>query len=287
MLSLIENMTILIERMESFGIVRQIALGASAHTLGVDHHRNPKRTNPEKTWRRYAGALVLEGGGVYRDWRGRTHDTAPGCLVHHLPGRWHDIIRTPGGWQECVLSADSATCQRWIGLGVIDEARPVQALVDPRQAIAAFLRLRRLLSADDAASWRQALVEAELLLLGCWEGSAERRGRGDGVVALDAVAARLAADHAARLGLEDLATACGLGYVVFRRRFKERYGCSPGAWRNRHRLAQAALALAHGRIALADLAAELGYADQFVFSRRFKQHHGCSPSEHRRRHLTE
>jgi AraC-like DNA-binding protein len=273
--------------METFDIIRQVPVGAAAHTLGVAHHRNPKRTNPEKTWQRYAGALVLEGDGVYHDWRGRSHAIAPGCLVHHLPGRWHDIQRGAGGWMECVLSADSATCRRWIGLGVIDEERPVQPLGDPRPAVEGFLQLRRLLRAENAASWRQALVETEQLLLSCWERGSDQRARGDGALALDTAAARLAADHAGRLGLEATAAACGLGYVVFRRRFKERFGCSPGAWRNRHRLEHAALVLAHRRVALADLAAELGYADQFVFSRRFKDHHGRSPSEHRRRHFSE
>ncbi len=287
MLALIRNMTILINSMENFGIVRQITLGAAVHTLDVAHHHNPRRTNPEKTWRRYAGALVLDGEGTYRDWHGRIHAIEPGCLVHHLPGRWHDIARAPRGWQECVLSADSASCQRWIGLGVIDEEQPVQPLGDPRQAIAAFLRLRRLLGAEDAASWRQALVEAELLLLACWERSRDARRRDDGVLTLDAAAARLAADHGSRLELEALAEACGLGYVVFRRRFKQRFGASPGAWRNRHRLEQAALVLTHRRVGLAELATDLGYADQFVLSRRFKQHHGCTPSAYRLRHFTQ
>lgn len=273
--------------MEPFGVVRRIALGQAAHSLAVVHHRIARRTNPEKTWQRYAGCLVLEGEGTYRDWRGRTHAVVPGCLVHHLPGRWHDITRTAGGWMECALSADAASCRRWIALGIIDEDRPVEVLGDPRRVLPAFLRLRRLLGVEDPASWRQALIEAELYLLACWERARDRRARGDGVLALETAAARLAADHAGRLGLEALAGECGLGYVVFRRRFKERFGCSPGAWRNRHRLEHAALALAHRRVPLAELATELGYADQFVLSRRFKQHHGRSPSEHRRRSLSE
>src|SRR5690606_2280549 len=76
--------------------------------------------------------------------------------------------------------------------------------------------------------------------------------------------------------LARLAHAEQLTPVQLVRRFSAAYGMPPFAWLNMQRLARARRAIARGA-RLADLAAELGFADQAHFTRRFKAAFSVTP----------
>jgi len=63
---------------------------------------------------------------------------------------------------------------------------------------------------------------------------------------------------------------------------REAFGITPKTWLLRLRMDRARDLLLEGDQHLADIAAELGFYDQFHFSRVFKQMHGMPPSRYRR-----
>lgn len=79
------------------------------------------------------------------------------------------------------------------------------------------------------------------------------------------------------LRLADLAAAAGVHPVSLSRAFRRHYGLSPGALQRRALLNVAARRLREGQ-PIADVAAQLGFADQSHFTRLFRAEYGCTPA---------
>lgn len=82
--------------------------------------------------------------------------------------------------------------------------------------------------------------------------------------------------YADGFGLYDLAALTGLSVFHFTRRFKQTVGLSPLAYRNGRRVAEARVRLLDG-VPIAQLALDLGYADQSHLTRQFQRIVGVSP----------
>jgi AraC-like DNA-binding protein len=81
------------------------------------------------------------------------------------------------------------------------------------------------------------------------------------------------------LALAELAAASGLDGFALIRKFKQAYGQTPHAYQIDLRLNRAKQLLKQGA-ALADVAHQLGFADQAHFQRQFKQRHATTPKNY-------
>lgn len=81
-----------------------------------------------------------------------------------------------------------------------------------------------------------------------------------------------------KIGLDDLASLCGLSRFQFLRRFTQAVGLTPHAWLVRLRLEHACAALATARVSVAQVAADVGFYDQSHFNRAFRMAYGAPPS---------
>ncbi|WP_422012838.1 AraC family transcriptional regulator [Roseateles sp.] len=79
------------------------------------------------------------------------------------------------------------------------------------------------------------------------------------------------------LRLAALAAAAGVHPVSLSRAFRRHYGTSPGRLQRRALLNRAARRLRDGQ-AIADVAAQLGFADQSHFTRLFRAEYRCTPA---------
>ena len=79
------------------------------------------------------------------------------------------------------------------------------------------------------------------------------------------------------LRLAELAATAGVHPVSLSRAFRRRYGVSPGQLQRRALLNRAARQLRGGQ-AIADVAAQLGFADQSHFTRLFRAEYRCTPA---------
>jgi AraC family transcriptional regulator of arabinose operon len=70
---------------------------------------------------------------------------------------------------------------------------------------------------------------------------------------------------------------CQLSLSRLQHLFRDDVGVSMGAWREQHRLRQAAEDLDHRQLRIAEVAAQNGFDDPLYFSRRFKKYYGISP----------
>lgn len=101
-------------------------------------------------------------------------------------------------------------------------------------------------------------------------------------IALDRLDAFVRAHVADRLAVADLALAAGVEATAFGRVFKAQTGCTPYQYVQAIRMAMACESLRRRTTRLADLAQELGFADQSHLTRTFRRHVGMTPAQYRK-----
>lgn len=85
-----------------------------------------------------------------------------------------------------------------------------------------------------------------------------------------------------QVGIEVLADKLGYSSSQIRRRFRQCFGMSPGAYRDRLRLEHAARLLVHTPQGIQDIARQSGYHNHSAFSRAFLRRYRCTPRVYRR-----
>jgi transcriptional regulator GlxA family with amidase domain len=86
------------------------------------------------------------------------------------------------------------------------------------------------------------------------------------------------------LSIEDLAQELSVSHRTLIRRFRASLGQSPRAYIQRQRLQAAAASLRETRRTVAEIAANVGYADAPSFRAAFRAYTGATPSEYRKLH---
>jgi AraC-like DNA-binding protein len=87
--------------------------------------------------------------------------------------------------------------------------------------------------------------------------------------------------------IQDLAREAGLSRSVLAERFRHFLGESPMAYLTRWRLQLSARALTSSDLAVAQIAADVGYESEAAFNRAFKREHGVPPARYRRERAVE
>lgn len=96
-----------------------------------------------------------------------------------------------------------------------------------------------------------------------------------------AAVARIRADFAKPLGLQELARAASLSPRQFQRKFRETLGLSPRELLIKTRVLAASRALRESGKSLAEIALTCGFCDQSSFTQHFRKHTGLSPARFR------
>ncbi|MFC4778781.1 helix-turn-helix domain-containing protein [Paenibacillus sp. GCM10023252] len=126
----------------------------------------------------------------------------------------------------------------------------------------------------------------EFLAEGADSGGAIREGRAQNTSteALEQYKRVLDEQYAVPLNQQELCESLGLSASYARRRFQERWGCSPKAYINYLRNERAKRLLLYTDMPLRSIAQAIGYSDEYQFSAAFKRMNGEAPSKYRSRH---
>ena len=96
-------------------------------------------------------------------------------------------------------------------------------------------------------------------------------------------AIRFAEEHLARApSITEMAHVAGMSPYQLDRRMKQVFGLTTGQWILQTRIGRARNLLADSGRSIAQIALEVGYADQSAFTRRFRRATGLSPTEYRK-----
>jgi AraC-like DNA-binding protein len=229
----------------------------------------------------YAFVYLVSGVGRYRDERGAEHRLVGGSTVTVFPGMRHDYGPVPGQrWTERYILFDGALPRLLEAKGILDRARPVGRLTP----VDSWLPQMESITDPTPNGASSALVELsplQVLLTGARAGHQDFDRPGEGSTWFRE--ACLLLRHEPALSLDRVARAVGMPYNRFRKAFTVVAGEPPGRWRTRHRMDDAARMLQQGGWTIRQIAAELGFCDEYAFSRRFKEVFGVPPTTFRER----
>jgi AraC-like DNA-binding protein len=201
-----------------------------------------------------------------------------GDLLVLFPGLRHRYGPEPGqDWCEAFIDCDGPLMRLLEDQGLLDRHRP-----HLRPEPAAVKPLRRLI--DDVESGRlndpqeaQWRLHGALLL-------AIRSVRPDDDTALEAARRLLAANLGRPCDVRQAARAAGLGWELFRKRFRARYGLPPARWRLHARCEAAAQALLTPGATVENIAADYGFCDGAHLRRHLRTVLGMSAASFRSLH---
>ncbi len=219
--------------------------------------------------------LLAQGAGIYSDSEGRRETVVAGDLILLFPGLRHDYGPQQGQtWHESFIDCDGDLIRMLAGQGQLDRRNPL--LRPPPDVSAPLARLiedvEHVRLTDPAETqWR---LHGAVLALARWN-----RGHED--AALEAGRRLLASEPARAMDPRSAADAAGMGWELFRKRFRARYGLPPARWRVHARCAAAAHDLVTSRRTVEAVAERFGFCDGAHLRRHFRAAMGVSPEVYR------
>lgn len=254
---------------------------------------------------RWAFVLMVGGEGRYQDERGASAAVRPGDLILVFPDVAHRYGPGPGeAWRELFVVSDSPVLDAWRSAGLLREDRPVWRLSPVSYWRERMERLvKRCGPAGAAVGGAEGPRVSDVCrLLTFLADAIESTGRpslgGTREAALAEMPAidrhwatevtgliddRLRRGPIDRLDPASLASAMHVSEAVLRRRFVRLLGEPPARYVSRRTIERACELMQQGELSDKQIAAELGFCDEFHFSKRFKQLIGASPRDYRRR----
>lgn len=230
----------------------------------------------------YAVVYVVDGGGEFEDVTGLALPVVAGDLLLIFPEIAHTYGPTSHSrWTELFLVFDGPVFDLWRETGLLDPRAPLLHL-EPIELWTS--RFESILGAPRQPGFAPSLLEVCRLqaVLGEALLGGARRGANDEQTAwLRRACALLDSDFNHELDLHDLARDLNMSYDGFRKRFRRHLGVAPARYRAARIADRACQLIRQGHLTDKQIAAQLGFCDEFYFSRRFKQITGRSPRQYR------
>jgi len=229
-------------------------------------------------------ALVYSVSGrcFYEDERGIRADLAPGSWILVFPEMAQSYRPAPDErWDEIYVCFRGPVFEAWRSAGCFDPLRPTGRWMTPSRGVRVFQDFFREIQRKDCSSMRAVCLWQELLakIVGTPQEPAMKRE--------DWLKEAMDYLENSDLGggadsLRQAAQACGIGYESFRKKFEAAVGMPPGRYVLARRIERARKLLALQSLTNGEIAAMLGFHDEFHFSKTFSKFTGSSPRAFRK-----
>jgi len=232
----------------------------------------------------YALVYLTAGGGRYHLRGQAPRRCRAGDLLVVFPEIAHAYGPEAGGnWGEIYVVFEGEVFDLWRRLGILSPARPILRLLPVSRHAKALREIAVKRGGNDPVRQLDQVCKLQSFLalaLAKNRGATGRLAHGAWPAWVAAVVKRMEEEPTA--SLETIARGAGLSYESFRKKFPAVSGVSPARYRNRMTIDLARKLIYEERLSNKELAARLGFCDEFHFSRRFRETTGHTPGEFRR-----
>lgn len=233
-------------------------------------------------------ALVYSVSGrcFYKDERGSRADLEPGSWILVFPEMAQAYGPIPGeSWNEIYVCFRGPVFEAWRTAGCFDLLRPTGQWLPPEKGVKVFQKFFAEIQRKNCSALKAVCLWQELLgeIVGTSGGAAAKREEWleRALDFLEHSDPGSGADC-----LRQAAKTCGIGYESFRKKFERAVGMPPGHYMLGRRIERARRLLSLQSLTNGEIAAMLGFHDEFHFSKTFSKFTGTSPREFRKQART-
>ena len=206
----------------------------------------------------------------------------PGCFVQRIPGRIHTTeVQPDGQWLEFFISFGKSVYQYMHHLKLLPKA-PVSLggfnITDRDFTDDLLFKLKH--AGEAELPFLLSDLTKAVLTLSQPEVHSGNHKKSPSYI-IEEAKKILDSDLQAQIALPEIAEQLHISYESFRKQFTHFTGMSPGSYRRRQRLRQAALMLRSG-MSVKETAALTGYADTYAFTREFKKAMDITPGKYKK-----
>ena len=225
----------------------------------------------------YAIILIIQGQGTYSDVNHKPIPVAAGDIFVLFPDVAHRYGPSRSSrWDEIYISFRGSIFDLWRRLGLLTPERPLFRLGSTKPWTERFTHVVDVPDAEPAE--RQIMMIGRLQsLLSDIITSQRVPVESNSRLWLTEACHLLESELAEDMDCHWIAEKVGLSYDGFRKKFAKEMGMTPFQYRSAQRLSAARKMLLETEMSLKEIAASIGFFDEFAFSNRFKQTSGLSP----------
>ena len=254
-------------------------------SCGFLHKPNAGFSQSGLVFEHYGAFLLLDGSGSYTDSEGYEYDLEPGAYIQRLPGRKHTTMVNPDGkWLEFFVCFGKKTYENLRDLKLISDTPVIYPGLTPHtfQKCNYLMECFRKLAEDQLSVLYLYSQEFAIEMF-----RSVRNSYVDGrEFAKMQKAEELLCQRKPRfLNAREVSDCIGMSYDRFRKKFKDMYGISPGAYQFDSRINYSKTLLLDTGKNLNEISLLCNFADGFSYSKAFKKHCNISPQEFRKNHL--
>ncbi len=225
--------------------------------------------------------LVVAGRGSYQV-GGSRYALAPGDLFLAKPNQLITYTAdTADPWEYYWVGFNGACANRLIQAAPFTDAEPCHHCTDPQAVRSALyeIYLSRGTEPQDEARMTGYLYLFMALLMKEAQETMPRAGTTGSQYVLAAVKF-IQFNYSHNISVDDIAEAVGVSRSHLYRVFIAAMGQSPIDYLTKYRIGEACSLLKNSALSIAEIAASVGFSDQFYFSRVFKRVKGIPPSRY-------
>jgi AraC-like DNA-binding protein len=222
---------------------------------------------------------ITRGGGRFESASAGRRTIRAGELFVLFPGEWHRYKPDPEtGWDEHWVEIDGEFARRAMTTRRVTPRTPVVSAGFDDALLGLYRDICEAIAGQ--LPGYEAIIAAQAMEIAARLMAHSRRSDPEGSAAEDVVRrARLhileCADSA--IDMPALAGELGMGYSVFRRRFRAIAGMAPAQYHLQCRIEKAARLLRRTKLPVGEIALQCGFESIFYFSRVFKRKTGAAP----------
>ena len=265
---------------------------ASGYTLIPPHSPYPPLPHPAdhnfqwkhgRTLGEYQLIYITRGGGVFESRSGGSQRIEAGTLFMLFPGEWHRYSPDPErGWDEYWVAFHGQAAERLLSEFPLSPAAPLLDAHVNETVREEFVQINAEMR-QEAVGYQKIIAARTLLILATATASSLRRSfEGTDILrVIEQAKSVLSAKIDQEVNMEEMATALGVGYSLFRRAFRSYTSLSPAQYHLALRINHARELLRTTTLPVDVVGQQTGFDSAGYFCRIFKKKTGQSPGKYR------